>query len=293
VIITVTANPMVEHLYKVPGFEAGHAWRPEGCPAVVATAKPLNVARALRDLGEEVTAVVALGGVTGREIEEKLERERLPYRPVALVGESRRGFAVYDEKGQVTSVYGPPPRMRRAEIEAVVATVRSLPRARALVIGGSTPRVELYPALCQLGLPVVLDCKGEALLAALEACDPMLAKPNLQECRATFGVETAREAAEVLRERGVRVSIITDGPNPALFTCPEIQLEAHPLKVEVEHTVGCGDALLAGYLFAKSRGPRDAAAFAMACGAWSATSCGVGNLSRAACEALAKSVRFS
>jgi 1-phosphofructokinase family hexose kinase len=290
-ILTVTANPMVEHLFRVPGFQQHQDFRPTRPAEVVATGKPINCARALRDLGHEVMCVAPVGGSTGREIEELLEAEELPHRLVNIRAESRRGFTVYDDRGQVTTVYGPAPMLRDAEVDAIVATVRSLLPARMLVLGGSSSRPELYARLVKLGVPVVLDTRGEALEQALAAGgDILLAKPNLRECRETFGSLDVERAVHELRIRGAHNAVVTDGANEAVFMLGSRLVRLQPPEVELVHTVGCGDALCAGWIHAHDRPDGKAAAFAMACGSYAASRPGVSRLSLPACEALAAGI---
>ncbi|MCP4807269.1 MAG: hypothetical protein GY913_25840 [Proteobacteria bacterium] len=289
-ILSVTVNPMVEHLFQVPAVTAGESHRPAGRAEVVATGKPLNCTRALRDLGHDVMAVALVGGATGREIEERLEREGLPHRVVALRGESRRGFVVTDAAGQSTTVYGPAARIRDAEADALIAVVRSLLPARLLILGGSTPRPELYARLCGLGVPVVLDTRGEPLTQALAVGDVHLAKPNLRECAETFGLLDPARAVTELQSRGARNVVVTDGAGEATFQLGSHRITLSPPAVDVVHTIGCGDALAAGLIHALDRSPREAAAFAMACGAHAASRPEVARLDPAACEALARTL---
>ncbi len=293
-ILTVTANPMVEHLFKVPGFQQHQDFRTSRSAQVVATGKPINCARALQDLGHQVMCVAPVGGSTGREIEELLEGEELPHRLVNIRAESRRGFTVYDELGQVTTVYGPAPALRDSEVDAIVATVRSLLPAQLLVLGGSSSRPDLYARLVTLGVPVVLDTRGEALERALAAGgDILLAKPNLRECRETFGSLDVERAVHELRARGAHNAVVTDGANEAVFVLGDRTLRLRPPEVELVHTVGCGDALCAGWIHARDRPDEEAAAFAMACGAHAASRPGVSRLSLRSCEALAARILAS
>lgn len=289
-ILSVTVNPMVEHLFQVPELSPGGSHRPPAPAQVVATGKPLNCTRALHDLGEEVLAVALVGGATGREIEERLEAEDLPHRVVALRAESRRGFVVTDAAGESTTFYGPPAHVRDAEADALVAVVRSLLPARLIVLGGSTPRPDLYERLAGLGVPVVLDTRGEPLLRALDAGDVFLAKPNRRECLETFGSSDVNRAIVELQARGARNVVITDGAGDAVFQLGRERITLSPPAVDVVHTIGCGDALAAGLLHAMDRGPRQAAAFAMACGAHAASRPEVSRLDVRACEALARTL---
>ncbi len=291
-IVTVTVNPMIEQLHEVPGFAAGETHRPDFPAAVVASGKPLNVARALQDLGEEVVAVVATGGNTGQEILERLEDERLESRHVTLAQESRRGFTVFGG-GRTSTVYGPAPAISDAEADAIVAMVESLLPARFLVVGGSTSRADLYPRLCGLGAKVILDSHGHALLDSLAGGGVHLAKPNLKECRFTLGVDDVGHAVRDLVARGAKEAVVTDEGGAAAFFMGGRQVIARPPVVDVVHTVGCGDALCAGLLHMSERPVDEAVAFAMACGAHAASRPGVAQLDKAVCVELAGRVELS
>ncbi|MEE2750360.1 MAG: PfkB family carbohydrate kinase [Myxococcota bacterium] len=291
-IVTVTVNPMIEQFHEVPGFAAGETHRPESAASVVASGKPLNVARALRDLGEEVVAVVATGGSTGQEILERLEAEHLESRHVRLSQESRRGFTVFGG-GRTSTVYGPAPAISDAEADAIVALVKSLLPARFLVVGGSTSRTDLYPRLCGLDAQVVLDSHGHALLDSLAGGGVHLAKPNLKECRFTLGTEDVEHAVQDLVGRGAQEAVVTDEGGAAAFSMGGRQVMALPPAVDVVHTVGCGDALCAGLLHMHERPMDEAVAFAMACGAHAASRPEVARLDKAACIELAGRVELS
>ncbi|MCB9741011.1 MAG: hypothetical protein H6741_17070 [Alphaproteobacteria bacterium] len=290
-ILTVTANPMVEQLMFAPGFVCGGAYRLDRKPRLVATGRPLNVARALRDLGVEVMALVALGGAAGRQIEELLEREHLPSRVVALRRESRQGVTIYDGDGQVSTFYGPSPALCNNEVEAVLAAVRCMLPARAIVVGGTVPREDLLARVGELGAPLVVDASGPALLNALKYAKVLLAKPNLGEARATFGVSTGRQALDALTEAGAQNAIVTDEDREAWFRIGRTTLRVIPPRIQVQHAVGSGDALCAGFLFAKGQPPQQVAAFATACGSYSASQDGVASLDRRGVEALLPQVR--
>lgn len=289
-VITVTANPMMEHIFQVPEFEAGGDWRPEHPPLVVPTGKPLNVGRALRDLGEEVMSVVAVGGATGREIEEGLEAEGLPHRLVTIRQESRRGFTVFNSQGETTTVYGPPPKLSDGEVETICATVRSLLPAKLIVVGGSTSRDDLYARLCGLGAQVLLDTRGSSLTNAMNAGKVQMAKPNLRECRETFGATCVTSAAAELHRMGANWAVVTDQDREAAFQIGRRLYRVTPPTVDVVHTVGCGDALAAGLVHTMDRPPRESIAFAMACGAFAATRPDIARLDLGECERLARRV---
>lgn len=288
-IVTVTANPMVEHVFPVARLRQGHAHHPaDGW--TFATGKGLNVARALRHLGEEVMAVVATGGPRGLEVVRRLKQEDIPVRAAAVSGETRAGFVLY-ERGEVTTVYGPGPALTDEDVETVVAAVADVLPARLLILAGSVSHAELYPRLSALGVPLVLDFKHPSFRECLGGGDVLLAKPNRAECRFLLAEDDPVRASSLLTEAGAQWGVVTDGDGPAIFRRLDEGWRVTPPAVEAVHPVGCGDALCAGLIHTLDRDPVDAVTFAMACGAHNASRSGIGHLDPAACETLAKSIR--
>ncbi len=290
-IVTITVNAMVEHFFPVAGFTPGRAYRPSHV-RTWATGKGLNVARALNDLGAEVVAVVAAGGRRGREIEERILKEGIPHRIVGVRGENRVGTTIYGPD-HVTTVYQDNPPLSDSDTEAILATVRGLLPARCIVLAGSTPRPDLYRRICATGVPVVLDICGPTLVEALSIGNVLVAKPNAQECLATFGLEDPSLATRLLARKGARWAIVTDGAGAAIFRTGGREYLVQPPSVDVVHPVGCGDSLLAGLLFTSDRGPQKAMAFAVACGAHNASRPDVAHLDPAACERLSRQVEIT
>jgi len=287
-IITVTANPMVEHVFPVPRLTAGRSHHPaEGW--AFATGKGINAARALHHLGEAVLAVVASGGERGREVIHRLADESIPVRAVPVSGESRTGFVLYD-CGDVTTVYGPGPTLTDEDVEALVAAVTEALPARLMVLAGSVSHPDLYPRLSGLGAPVVLDFHHPTFRECLDRAEVCLAKPNRRESRSMLAEDDPVRASALLTEAGARWGVVTDGDGPAVFRTADAAWRVTPPAVEAVHPVGCGDALCAGLIHALDRDPTDAVAFAMACGAHNAARPGIGHLDREACDALAKSI---
>jgi tagatose 6-phosphate kinase len=287
-IITVTANAMVEHVFPLPALSPGRPHHPEQGWAF-ATGKGINGARALGDLGERVTAVAALGGDRGQEIAGLCEKDRFDLVVVPVSGENRVGFVTF-HRGEVTTVYGPGPTLNDNDVEALVQTVRSLLPARMVVLAGSVTHPELYSRLASLPSPMVLDFIHPSFVDCLKRAEVLIAKPNRQECRLLLGEDDPVRAAEILTEHGARWAVVTDGAGPAIFRTRDRTYRVQPPRIDPVHPVGCGDALCAGLIHAMDRPPKEAIAFAMACGAHNASRPEIGNLDPKACESLASRI---
>jgi len=283
VILTVTANPMIEHTVGVDVNRVGGRHRVRA-PLAQVTGKGLNVSRALVALGCPNAAVVAAEGALAPVLSRMLGDEGIEHRLAATGSCVRAGFAVVDAAGVATTYYGKgeagAEELERGLLEAVGAAVEEL-RPRAAVLAGSLPEgagTDLYASLARAlrraGVPVVLDAVGPALVAAMSEGAEVV-KVNREEFRATFGRAPRSEGdyAAALRDlrdtHGARVAAVTAGSGAAFFLVGDTVYRAIPPEVHVRNTVGSGDSLLAGWLAARYEGlaSDEAVRTAMAAGA--------------------------
>ena len=115
-ILTVTVNAAVDKTLTVANLQLGHRHRAQQ-GARDAGGKGINVARALKRLGEPVIATGLAGGRTGIQIVEGLAGEGILNDFVRIGGESRTSTVVVDPtSGLQTEIneYGPEVTDRRA-----------------------------------------------------------------------------------------------------------------------------------------------------------------------------------
>jgi 5-dehydro-2-deoxygluconokinase len=65
---------------------------------------------------------------------------------------------------------------------------------------------------------------------------------NLDECETAVGTREPREAAKVLRERGISLAVVKQGPKGVLAVDDTGEVEVPPVPVEVVNGLGAGDA---------------------------------------------------
>ena len=65
---------------------------------------------------------------------------------------------------------------------------------------------------------------------------------NLDECDTAVGVREPRAAAQALRDRGVQVVVVKQGPKGVLARDDHTEVEVPPVPVEVVNGLGAGDA---------------------------------------------------
>ena len=307
-IITVTLNPAIDRTLAVPNFRLGNRHRAVEQTAM-AGGKGVNVARALKTLGQPVIATGVAGGATGMRIIEQLTEEAILNDFVRIRGESRTSTAVIDPtSGEQTEINERGPAVTEAELELFVDKLLYLAKgAGVCVFSGSLPPGvqapvygELIRELKKLGVTTVLDSEGEALRLGTRA-GPDAVTPNELEAEELVGHEFGDEEDRVtalteMAELGAREAMMTL-PNGCLAIAgddPDQRL--YRVTVEPQEpvsAVGAGDALLAGYVAARYSGrpPSECLRFAVACGAESTQHFGAGVLDPREVERLMPEVR--
>ena len=310
-IITVTLNAAIDKTLAVPNFRLGRRHRAVEQTSM-AGGKGVNVARALKSLGQPVIATGVAGGPTGTRIIEQLTEEAILNDFVRIREESRMSTAVVDPtSGEQTEINERGPEVSPSELELFVNKLLYLAQGAAIcVFSGSLPRgvqPDLYGRLVEelrrLGVTSVLDSEGEPLRMATRAT-PNVVTPNELEAEELVGHEFADDedrhtAVRQMVEMGAREAIMTlpdgclallggDGDGARARRLCRATLE----PLEPVSSVGSGDAFLAGYVAARydGRSDDDCLRFGVACGAESTQHFGAGVLDPRAVERLASEV---
>jgi 1-phosphofructokinase family hexose kinase len=308
-IITVTLNAAIDKTLAVPNFRLGRRHRAVE-QAAMAGGKGVNVARALRALGQPVIATGIAGGPTGTRIVEHLTEEGILNDFVRIREESRTSIAVVDPtSGEQTEINEHGPHVSEGELELFVDKLLYLAKGAAMcVFAGSLPRgvdPGLYGRLIEemrrIGVTTVIDSEGEPLLIATRKGADVVT-PNEIEAEGLVGHEFSddqdrRRAVREMVEMGAREGIMTlpDGCLAALGDPGERSLYRATLEpLEPVSSVGSGDAFLAGFVAARygGRDREDCLRFAVACGAESTQHFGAGQLEAREVERLLSEVRI-
>ncbi len=292
-IITVTLNAAIDKTLAVPNFALGRRHRAVE-QASMAGGKGVNVARALKALGQPVIATGVAGGPTGTRIIEQLTAEAVLNDFVRIREESRTSTAVVDPtSGEQTEINERGPAVSEAELDLFVDKLLYLAKGAAIcVFSGSLPRgigADLYARLVEqlvrLGVTTVLDAEGEPLRLATRA-EPSVVSPNEPEAEELVGHEFGDEsdrtgALQSISELGAREAIMTmpTGCLALVGSGSERSLRRATIEaLEPVSAVGSGDAFLAGYVAARYGGdsPEGCLRSAVACGAESTQHFGAG-----------------
>jgi 1-phosphofructokinase len=262
-VVTVTANPAIDHTIWVPGFRAGEVNR-VAREQLNPGGKGVNVAAFLAEFGVSVHATGFLGRPNAGLFEAFLDGAGISHDFVCVAGTTRTGIKIADElAGATTDINFPGFEVGPDDLAALERKVAEAAADRWVVLAGSLPAGapnDAYRRLAELvherGGKVALDTSGPALREALAAA-PDLVKPNREELeelsgRALGDRDALVKAAEELT--GVETVVVSLGADGALFARDGEVAFATPPPVRVASTVGAGDAMVAGTIAGTLRG---------------------------------------
>lgn len=257
-IYTLTFNPALDYILKIPDFTEGIVNRPDA-ESYLPGGKGINVSVVLSNLNIKNTALGFVAGFTGKEIEQILLSQGVDTDFITLSsGLSRINVKLKAEKETEINANGP--TIAECDIKQLFNKLSTLKDGDFLVLAGSTPKgisntiySDIIKSLSHKKINFVVDAEKN-LLENVLPFKPFLIKPNHHELGDIFGkkfesVEEIAKHAVILRNRGARnvlVSMAGDGGILAdesgnVMFCPAP-------KGKIVNSTGAGDSAVAGFL---------------------------------------------
>lgn len=244
----------------------------------------INVARVARRLGAEAVAIYPAGGITGRLLQQLVDREEVRSLVVPATGETREDFTVLEAaSGEQYRFVLPGPHLHGVEWMACLKTLADMAVKPDIVcVSGSLPPGvpdDFYARVAEIvaswGVRLALDCAGAPLRAALEE-RIFLIKPNLRELAELTGqsldddASRVRACRDLITTRRIEAVALTLGADGAMLVTRDEVLRAPGLPIEPISTVGAGDSFLGALVWALASRLTLAEAFPYAVAAGSA-----------------------
>ena len=292
-LVTVTLNPCVDHALFVEKLTVGDTNRVMRVEKD-AGGKGVNVSRVFAEMGGDTAATGFLGGPTAAYIRHVLENEGVDDAFVNIQGETRTNFSIEDNAGTPpTTLNSKGPNISDAEWKQLLADCKELARgARWAALGGSLPPGVPDEAFQILGelfrdarVKIVLDADGIAQKHGMHA-EPDFIKPNSAEAGRLLGkkIESDLEAVEAVLQLykslggGEKIAVISRGKSGAVMATQEQVWVGRSPKIHSTSTIGSGDSMIAGILWAIDTGkaPDEALRWGLAAGAATAMTDGSG-----------------
>ena len=278
-IVTLTLHPALDKSTTTDHIVPDHKLR---CAALQLDAGGggINVSKGIRKLDGQSTAVFPIGGPNGLILRDLVEQAGIPTMTIETQCSTRESFSVTDTRSNSQyrfTIAGA--EMTEEQADQCLDLVQKL-QPDWLVAAGSLPPglpenyFEKVAALAKrIGAKLVLDTSGPALQAAADE-GVFLLKPNLAELSALAGVEKLEmnevddAALGIIRQGKCEVVVVSLGPQGALLVTRDGFEHVPAPMVQKQSTVGAGDSMVAGMVWALSQGKsmREMAQIGVACG---------------------------
>lgn len=247
--------------------------------------KGANQAVAAARLGAQVTMVGRVGDDDyGRALLRTMERDGVATEHIVVDREAPTGVALIElnDEGEnsIIVISGANMRLTPDDVDAAAATLAT---SDALLLQLESPLPVVQHAACVArahGVTVILNPAParplpDDFFQGVDYLIPNETEAGLLAGREVGDLSAARDAARALRGKGVRTVILTLGTQGAFIVGQE---ESHvpAFQVEVVDTTAAGDAFVAGFAVALTRGlgVEEATRYACAAGALAVTRLG-------------------
>lgn len=263
-IYTVNLNPSLDYIVCADALRPGTLCRTSG-ETLYPGGKGVNVSLVCAALGLPTRALGFIAGRTGALFASLLAETGVEY-DFCHLEEGMTRINVKVCAREQTELNGAGPQIPAEALARLAETLDTLGEDDWLVLSGSVPAsvpADIYAKLLERvrknGVKTLLDTSDDALKNALP-CAPDFIKPNLEELDALVGgaphnptgiAACARElqaagAKDILISCGAQGAVLVPADGQALY------LEATP--GEVVQSVGSGDSMAAGWLYAHTHG---------------------------------------
>lgn len=279
-IITVTFSPAIDKSTTVPLLI------PEkklNCTAPIYEpgGGGINVARAIKRLGGDATAIYLAGGHSGKFFTNLLNKEKIKTIAIKTRGLTRENIVVKEISTNKQFRFGMPgDHVSEKEWKNCVSALMQVENVEYIVLSGSLPPgipKEIFERIAGIAhikdAKLIVDTSGLALKYAVEA-GTYLIKPNLKELSMLVGkdivsleqVESASK--EIISKNRCEIVVTSLGADGAILITKEISFRITPPRVAVQSTVGAGDSMLAGIILSLSNGKSviESIQYGVACG---------------------------
>ncbi len=299
-ILCVNPNAAIDKTAVIPQFHLGQIHRPEMIK-MLPGGKGCNVARALKQLGEEPMVAGWVGGSAGQFIENGLHQEGIQTEFVYTDFESRTCLSILDSSNQVmTEIYEKGDAVPPEKIGEMLARFGEIVgEYTAVTLSGSLPPGvphDFYAQLIHLahkaGVPAFLDSSKEALLQGV-AAKPFLIKPNESEVTILAGRELKTvadfaAAAAAISTHYETIVVLSLGKDGALAAQGQAVIHVQNPPVQAQSAVGSGDSMLAGLAYGFGHGCQlaEAVKYGVAAGTANTLVLGAGQFTRHDFEAI-------
>jgi len=287
-VSVLALNPSVDICYEIPQLMADQKVRSNET-RYYPGGNGINVARALTELGLDISCCAVIGGESGQLLLRLLGdslKDSLHY--IEVEGETRLNATLLQKHppGQFEVDSVGPELSPEVLWDLKDCFLESCSDGIGILSGSTPPGApddiykELTERIQSQGGRAVVEAHGPVLAQALEA-NPYLLRLNryvleMTTKRRLDEVEAVAKAARDIQRGGVGMVCITLGKGGAILVDDQNSLHCTAPRVRIHSTVGSGDAMVAGMVTAAVRGgtPQEMLELGVICGSATASTPG-------------------
>jgi 6-phosphofructokinase 2 len=240
----------------------------------------INVGRALERLGADCHTCSTVAGSIGHLFQELVSQQIKHLTLLPISGETRINTTILEQtRNQQFEINAEGPAVSDAQLTEIITQFLKLCSKGIGILTGSLLKGSpthtyqiISSAIQQQGGKAVIDAPVHLLQPALQS-QPYLIKPNRHEleclCQQTLpDLKSIAAQSRQLVDQGIRYVCVSLGDAGALLSNTDHSYFCTAPSIPQQSSVGCGDALLAGLVYALNKGmdDKEALQWGVACG---------------------------
>jgi 6-phosphofructokinase 2 len=263
-IITLTVNPSLDKSTHFSELVPEKKIRCEK-PRYDAGGGGINVSKAISKLGGNSLCVFTSGGSIGELLEELVAKEGIESHVIKTKSWTRENFIAFENSTKAQYRFGfPGNEISEEEKDTILSTISEL-KTNYLVISGSLNeglQANFYQKIIEIakksGTKIIVDTSGEALEKVVET-GVYLIKPNIGELAKLIGLErlelpeVEQAAKDLIANGSAEIVVVSLGADGAMLVSKDETHLVKAPKVEKKSTVGAGDSMVGGMVWALSQ----------------------------------------
>lgn len=276
-IYTVTLNPSIDYIMRLDDFQNGETNRAK-VTELYAGGKGIMVSKLLHNLNVETQNIGFLGGFTGDYIEKLLDEMGILHDFTIINGNNRINVKL--KMDSETEVNAPGPDISQEELEDFYEKLSGIDGGIVSFSGSVAANMDkdIYIEMIKKLSPntrFTLDTTGDVLLKSLDY-HPLLLKPNQAELEEIYGdkFNSKEEIISYIKSTMIPKAeyvICSLGSDGAIFVSENNSFYIPIVKGEVINSVGAGDSMVAGFIYAHMNEMSEEDMFKMAVASATAT----------------------
>ena len=255
-IYTVTLNPSIDYIMRLDDFQNGETNRAK-VTELYAGGKGIMVSKLLHNLDVKSKNIGFLGGFTGDYIEKLLDELGILHDFTKIKGNNRINVKL--KMDSETEVNAPGPDISQDELEDFYEKLSGIDGGIVSFSGSVAANMDkdIYIEMIKKLSPntrFTLDTTGDVLLKSLDY-HPLLLKPNQAELEEIYGEKfnSKEEIISYIKSTMIPKAeyvICSLGSDGAIFVSANNSFYIPIVKGEVINSVGAGDSMVAGFIYA-------------------------------------------